>query len=227
MRRADRLFQIINILRRHRFAVTARQLSEILEVSERTIYRDMQTLSLSNVPIDGEAGIGYRLGRQYDLPPLMFETNEIEALLFGVKMVQAWSDRQLASSANSAMQKILAILPEHLHIAEDDTRLFVPDMDARYRAYSEEIRLAIKETRVLEIDYQREDGQGSTRKIQPLSLVFWGRTWTVIAWCELRKTYRMFRLDRILKLVETGSSFTLLPEKNIDHYLQQISDCQS
>ena len=104
MRRADRLFRIINLLRGHRQAVTARQLSEILEVSERTIYRDIQTLSLSNVPIEGEAGVGYRLSRHYDLPPLMFETNEVEALLFGVKMVQAWSDRQLASSANSATE---------------------------------------------------------------------------------------------------------------------------
>jgi len=226
MRRTDRLFQIINLLRSHRHAVTARRLAETLQVSERTIYRDIQTLGLSNVPIDGEAGVGYRLSRHYDLPPLVFEASEVEALLFGAKMVQAWSDQQFASSANSAMQKILAILPEQVHVPEGDVQLFVPDIDTRYRAYSEEIRSAIKKKQVLEIDYQREDAELSTRRIQPLSLVFWGRAWTVIAWCELRATYRMFRLDRILQLAETADCFTLSTEKSIDHYLQQMSDCE-
>lgn len=226
MRRADRLFRIINLLRGHRHAVTARQLSEALEVSERTIYRDIQTLSLSNVPIDGEAGVGYRLSHHYDLPPLMFETSEVEALLFGAKMVQTWSDRQLASSANSAMQKILAILPKEIHVSEDDVQSFVPVIDPRYKAFSEEIRSAIRKKQILEIDYQREDKEFSNRRIQPLGLVFWGRVWTVIAWCELRNAYRMFRLDRIINLAETTEQFTLSAEKNIDHCLQQMGDCK-
>ena len=227
MRRADRLFQLINLLRGNRRAVTARHLAERLQVSERTIYRDVQALSLSNVPIEGEAGVGYRLQKQYDLPPLMFDTSEVEALLFGARMVQAWSDKQLAASAHSAMQKILAILPDHLQRSEQDTSLLVPDfiVDARYRAYSEEIRAAIKSKQVLQLDYRREDMEFSSRRIQPLGLFFWGRAWTVIGWCELRQAYRMFRLDRIANLEMTGITFSLSKEKNIDHYLQQMLEC--
>lgn len=225
MRRADRLFQIINLLRQHRHAVTAKQLAETLQVSERTIYRDIQSLSLSNVPVDGEAGVGYRLHRKYDLPPLMFGTNEVEALLFGARMVQAWSDRELAASASLAMQKILAVLPEHLKPLQSDRRLLVPDIDSRYRAYSEEVRSAISDQKKLKLDYQDEQGQRTDRLVQPLSLVFWGKSWTLVAWCELRDDYRMFRLDRILTLAETDQHFQPSADKNIDHYLSFYTDC--
>src|SRR5690349_21118123 len=111
MRRADRLFQIVQILRARRLT-TARYLAERLEVSERTVYRDMQDLSLSGVPIMGEAGVGYALKKGYDLPPLMFDYDEIEALVIGARMAAAWGSKPLAKSAHEALEKIAAVLPE-------------------------------------------------------------------------------------------------------------------
>ncbi|TQV72678.1 YafY family transcriptional regulator [Exilibacterium tricleocarpae] len=227
MRRADRLFQILNLLRNRRTVITAQQLAGCLEVSERTIYRDIQALSLSGVPVEGEAGVGYRLQRHFDLPPLMFEGHEVESLLLGARMVQAWSDRQLAAAATSAMHKILAVVPDHLRHSDDELPLVVPDfhIDPEHLAFSEEIRAAIRQRQVLSIGYQRIDGEQSQRAIEPLGLFFWGLTWTVLAWCQLRQGYRTFRLDRILSLIDTGQHFTLNDHKSLNHYLNLMKDC--
>ena len=227
MRRADRLFQILNLLRNRRTVITAQQLADCLEVSERTIYRDIQALSLSGVPVEGEAGVGYRLQRHFDLPPLMFESHEVEALLLGARMVQAWSDRQLATAASSAMHKILAVVPDHLRHSDDELPLVVPDFHIapEYIAFSEEIRSAIRQRQVLSIDYRRIDGQQSRRDIEPLGLFFWGLTWTMLAWCWLRREYRTFRLDRILSLAVSDHHFTLNDGKSLRHYLKVMKDC--
>lgn len=226
MRRADRLFQLLTLLRNRRTVITARQLAAVLEVSDRTVYRDIQALVLSGVPIEGEAGVGYRLGRFFDLPPLMFNASEVDALLLGARMVQAWSDKQLAAAASRAMQKILAVLPAHLRHSDDQPIMLAPGghFSQNLIAYSEEIRVAVKSRTILSIDYQRADGQHSSRRIQPLGLVYWGRVWTLVAWCELRGDYREFRLDRIQALTATTRKFDVTPEKNLKHYIQLISE---
>lgn len=222
MRRADRLFQLLTLLRNRRTAITAAHLAEVLEVSERTVYRDVQSLMLTGVPIEGEAGVGYRLNRHFDLPPLMFSSDEIEALLLGTKMVQAWSDKQLAASASQAMQKILAVLPQNLRHLDEQLAFLVPDchVDKELVAFSEEIRLATRSQLSLNIQYRRADGEYSSRVIQPLGLVYWGKVWTLVAWCEMRNEYRAFRLDRIQALQTTEQLFELTPEKNLKHYLE-------
>ncbi len=225
MRRADRLFQLLTLLRNRRMAVTAGQLAERLEVSQRTVYRDIQSLLISGVPIEGEAGVGYRLNRHFDLPPLMFDTSEIEALLLGARMVQAWSDKQLATAASGAMQKILAVMPEHLRHSDDEETIIAFDshFSKEVKAYSAEIRAAIKARNILAIEYQRADGEYSSRRIQPLGLVYWGRVWTLVAWCELRQNYREFRLDRIRAFQVTANTFATMPEKNLKHYIRITS----
>ena len=125
MRRADRLFEIIQRLRRRR-VVTARSLAEQFNVSERTIYRDISDLIASKVPIEGAPGIGYSLRKGYDLPPLMFSENELEALVFGARMVQNWSDAELGRAADAALSKIENVLPAHLHRMLDDRSLWAP-----------------------------------------------------------------------------------------------------
>ena len=125
MRRADRLFEIIQRLRRRR-VVTAGSLAEQFNVSERTIYRDISDLIASKVPIEGAAGIGYSLRKGYDLPPLMFSENELEALVFGARMVQNWSDVELGCAADAALSKIENVLPAHLHRMLDDRSLWAP-----------------------------------------------------------------------------------------------------
>ena len=226
MRRADRLFQILTLLRNRRTAITARQLAETLEVSERTIYRDVQSLICCGTPIEGEAGVGYRLNRHFDLPPLMFNTDEVEALLLGTRMVQAWSDRQLAAAADTAMQKILAALPDNLRHRDEQLALLVPDchIDPGLMAYSDDIRSAIKKRCSLSIQYCRADGEHSQRTVQPLGLIYWGRVWTLVTWCELRDDYRTFRLDRIQQLTSKQQQFETGPEKCLKHYLEKYDE---
>jgi len=223
MRKAERLFQIVNILRGRRSVITAEQLAERLEVSERTIYRDMQALVLSGMQIESEAGVGYRLKPKFDIPPLMFDERELEALLLGVRMVQGWSGEKMGNAADSALHKIHSVLPDDLHrlYVQQPEWLIVPSIHRERSArHSDEIQECIKKQIKLTIDYQREDGTKSQRIIWPLGLVFWGSTWTLIAWCEIRQDYRMFRLDRIDKIVILTDKFTTTPQCNLQHCWQ-------
>src|SRR5690349_8425945 len=197
MRRADRLFQIVQLLRRSR-ATTAAQLATELEVSERTIYRDVQDLAISGVPIQGEAGVGYALPVHFELPPLMFDAAEIEALVLGARMVQGWSDDQLARAARSALSKIENVLPESLAAQLESSKLFVPDfhVDREQRSTMVNVRQGLDQDRVLRLDYVDEQGRRSSRAVRPLGLFYWGGGWTLLAWCELRTDFRSFRLDR-------------------------------
>lgn len=230
MLRAERLFQLTTLLRNRRTVLTAKQLSDHLGVSERTIYRDMQSLSLSGVPVEGEAGVGYRLSRHYQLPPLMFDRHEVEALLLGARMVTSWGDQEMGRYANQAIQKILAVLPDNLRHHDENLPLLVPQMDEVknfYTAHSQALRVAIRARQQLEIDYHREDGQHSTRSIEPLGLIFWGKVWTLVAWCQLRNDYRTFRLDRIQYLRPLEQTFETHDNKSLKHYLQLVEkDCE-
>lgn len=223
MRKAERLFQILNLLRNRRTVLTAQQLAENLQVSERTIYRDVQALVLSGVPIEGEAGVGYRLQRHFDLPPLMFDHDEVEALLLGTRIVRAWSDRQLAASASSALNKILAVLPPQLRGVEETSPIHVPDFQQQSAKapYSEEIRKAIKHCEKLEINYTDAKEEKTLRKIWPLGIFFWGNSWTLVAWCELREDYRVFRLDRITQYNPVGEAYQSDEQHSLSHYLNR------
>lgn len=227
MHRAERLFQLTTLLRNRRTVLTAKQLSDHLRVSERTIYRDIQSLSLSGVPIEGEAGVGYRLSHRYQLPPLMFDREEVEALLLGARMVSGWADADMAQHANQAIQKILAVLPDHLRHSDESLPLLVPNMEEvqkYYTAHSQTIRAAIRIRQRVRIDYTRADEQQSNRTIEPLGLIFWGKVWTLVAWCQLRSAYRTFRLDRIQALDITSEHFETSDNKSLKHFLQLMKD---
>lgn len=198
MRRADRLFRIVQHLRGRRLT-TAAFLAERLGVSLRTVYRDVRDLSLSGVPVEGEAGVGYRLKAGFDVPPLMFTLNEIEALAVGARMVEAWGGPVLADSARTAIEKIVAALPADRRLAVEQTRLYAPGhhVDGKAMQQLEAVRDAIGERRVLRLDYRDANGKASAREVWPLALYFWGGTWTVAAWCESRTDFRNFRVDRI------------------------------
>lgn len=229
MRKAERLFQIVTILRGRRLAVTAKKLAEIVEVSERTIYRDIQALMMSGIPVEGEAGIGYNLPASFELPPLMFTTDELLALMLGTQMVKAWGDKSLAKNAAQAMAKINAILPTKLKENPDKMPFIVPDFHVipEISSVAEVIRELIKLKIVLEIEYQDNNKKQTSRKVEPLGLVYWGGKWTMIAFCLLRKGYREFRLDRINAFTKTTHQFELLPNKNLQHYLSQYETSAS
>jgi predicted DNA-binding transcriptional regulator YafY len=176
MRRADRLFQIIQLLR-HRRLTTAAQLAERLEVSERTIYRDVGDLVRSGVPIDGEAGVGYRLGKDFELPPMMFSVDEIQALVLGARMVETWGDDDLRLAAKNVLDKVEGVLPPKERRRVRDTALFALSfrVSDEVRAHMGTLRAAVDHREVVEIDYVDHDGQSTTRRIRSLGLYFWGR----------------------------------------------------
>ncbi|MBI1891681.1 MAG: YafY family transcriptional regulator [Burkholderiales bacterium] len=206
MRRADRLFQIAQYLRGRRLT-TARQLADWLAVSERTIYRDIRDLSLSGIPVEGEAGVGYRIKSEFNLPPLMFSSDELDALVVGIRMVQAWGGPQLAASGAAALAKIMLTLPKDKRDFAEATALFAPDfhIDAAHGKRLECIRQAIQKRCKLQIGYADAKNDATQRMIWPLAMYFWGGVWSIAAWCELRKDFRSFRLDRIHTLVTAAS----------------------
>jgi predicted DNA-binding transcriptional regulator YafY len=225
MRRADRLFRITQELRSDRW-VTARILAERLEVSERTIYRDIQDLSLSGVPIIAEAGLGYRLMKGYRLPPLMFDEEELEALLLGVRMVDVWSESTLAAAAKRAVTRIEAVLPERLLPELERKLILVPPSrpDDGVADLLHVLRQSVRFQIKVKFHYQRADGQSSVRTVRPLGLAYWGRTWTLVAWCELRNDFRHFRLDRMSRLVESGVKFEQESGRTLDDFLACVTD---
>lgn len=223
MRRADRLFQLVQILRNKRL-VTARELAERLEVSERTIYRDMQDLSLSGVPLEGEAGVGYRLRYSLDIPPLMFSATEIEALVLGTRMLRAWGGTELGRSADSVLDKVYAAIPAELRHHLTNNHLFVPRFGERVDISQtlDVMRNAIDQKRYLELHYQRQDDQMSQRVVKPLGLFFWGQAWTLASWCELRNEFRSFRLDRIQQINVQTECYTEVAGQTLNDYFKTI-----
>jgi predicted DNA-binding transcriptional regulator YafY len=208
MRRADRLFRLVHFLRARRFA-TSEQIARELAVSKRTVYRDVADLQGSGVPIRGEAGVGYRLERGYELAPLIFTSDELAGLVLGARIVAAWGDPDLAAAVASAMTKVEAVLPEALRRIVLETPLFAPGRPWASAMAGEValLRRAIGERRFVHFKYGREDGTESERDARPLGLYFWGRKWTLAAWCELRADYRSFRPDRMRDLVLLDRSF--------------------
>jgi len=223
VRRADRLFRIVQYLRGRRLT-TAAFLAGRLGVSLRTVYRDVRDLSLSGVPIEGEAGVGYRLKAGFDVPPLMFTLNEIEALAIGARMVEAWGGPVLADSARTAIEKIVAALPAERRTAVEQTRLYAPNfhVDAAAMARLEAVRTAIGERRVLRLDYRDAQGRSSERQVWPVALAFWGGTWTLGAWCETRENWRNFRVDRIAALAALERRYPDQAGRRLADYLRAM-----
>ena len=221
MRRAERLFQLVNLLGRRKFA-TAAELGERLEVSVRTVYRDVSHLISSGIPIAGEAGIGYRLDPSYRLPPLMFSASEVEALVIGMRMVESWGDKGLRRSALSILDKVGSLLADtpNARGGLEQTALFSLSFGLRGTAthHLAELRAAVNGRYPIAFTYEDGDGRVSTRTAKPLGLYFWGRTWTLAAWCELRGDFRNFRIDRIEALEVGEATFELVPPCTLSNY---------
>jgi predicted DNA-binding transcriptional regulator YafY len=222
MRRADRLFRIVQMLRSGRLT-TARSLAQKLEVSERTIYRDVQELQLAGTPIEGEAGVGYTLRRDFDIPPLMFDRREITALVLGARMVQAWGGLEMAEAANDALRKIEAVLPLDLRERIDQVQLYAPGykLAKELRHTLDRLHQAAIDRRVLETEYANEGGEVTQRRIRPLALCFWGGVWTLIGWCELRDDFRSFRVDRMRSFDVLVQTFVQKPGQTLADFLKR------
>ncbi|RDZ26600.1 helix-turn-helix transcriptional regulator [Lysobacter silvisoli] len=224
MRRADRLFLLIHALRGRRQAITAQQLAQTLEVSLRTVYRDVADLQRSGVPIEGEAGVGYVLRKGSDIPPLMFSPDELEALVVGTRFVRAFGGERLGAGATAALLKIEAVLPPELKERSRRTRIFAPKLGDRIEASGliDVLHEAISEGRVLRMTYRDGESRSSQREIEPLCLSFWGGSWTLGAWCRLRGDFRNFRPDRIVDHAATGERFQDGAERGLTAYLRSV-----
>jgi predicted DNA-binding transcriptional regulator YafY len=200
MRRSDRLFDLIQALRTAPKPLTAAALAERLEVTARTVYRDVATLQARRVPIEGAAGIGYVLRRGFDLPPLMFSAEEIEAIAVAMRMLRRTGDRGLQAAAENVLSKVTVALPDALRTHLAAPPFFVSDHGAPSPPVADltAIRAAIRDERKLRIGYSDEKGDRTRRVIWPIAVAYFSETTLIPAWCELRDDYRHFRTDRIL-----------------------------
>lgn len=228
MRRTDRLFDLILLLRDGRLH-RAEDLARSLEVSVRTIYRDMETLQLSGVPVAGERGMGYMMTAPITLPPLNLTLVELEALHLGMAIVGEVADEELQKGAQTLSAKIDAVLPEDRSAPPTGWGFAVyPFKDAAggFR-FMPQLRTAIRSRQKLLITYATAEGTPSERVIRPLQMEYWGRVWTVSAWCELRGDFRVFRADRIRALKPLAELFVEEQGKSLADFLAQIkSECE-
>jgi predicted DNA-binding transcriptional regulator YafY len=228
MSRAQRLLDLIQLLRGHRRAVSGAVLAEELEVSLRTLYRDIETLRAQGAHIDGEAGVGYVLHPGFMLPPLMFSEEEIEALVLGSRWVSERADGLLGKAARNVLAKIGAVLPLDLRdgIAASGMLIGPGDPIAAGDAELAAIREAIRAERKMRIAYADERGTATSRTIWPVALAFFDRVRVVVGWCEMRQGFRHFRTDRIAELDVTADRYprrraALLKEWRVDRDLPE------
>ncbi len=225
MRRADRLFQIVQLIRGRRLS-TAALLAERLGVSLRTVYRDVADLQHQGVPIEGEAGVGYRMRAGFDLPPLMFTSAEAQALVAAIRVAQPRLDGGLAAAAETALSKILAVLPAATRVAAESLAVYAPPVvgpDDATRARLEQLRQATEARRKLRLDYLDLKGQASQRTVRPLGCFFWGPVWTLAAWCESRQDFRSFRVDRISQMTVLEQSFRDEPGRSLADLMRRFA----
>lgn len=210
MRRADRLLQIVQIMRRQRGVLTAQAIAEELEVTKRTVYRDIAHLQANGVPIEGEAGLGYVLQSGFDLPPLMFTVEEVETIALAMRMMAARGDAGLRRSSDDVLAKVRAVLPESRAKTLDDTQLIAlasPTADTGLDERLALLRRSIREHQILNAQYINLEGQVSERQIWPLLLTYYSHVTLLGAWCETRGDFRTFRVDRFVRLAPEGRKF--------------------
>jgi predicted DNA-binding transcriptional regulator YafY len=221
-RRADRLFQIVQLVGGRRMS-TAAFLAERLEVSERTIYRDMADLQRQGVPVEGEAGVGYQLGAGFHLPPLMFSPAEATALVAAARLAQHRLDPALAQALGSALGKVRGVLPPLARSQAEALPLYAPSCaDDPVLAHLQTLREAIVMRLKLRLRYRDAGDAPSQRTVHPLACFYWGQVWTLGAWCELRADFRSFRLDRIAALHPLGERFQDQPGRRLADFLHHV-----
>ena len=223
MRRADRLFQLVQLIRGRRLS-TAHFLATRLEVSERTVYRDVADLMAQGVPIEGEAGVGYRMRSGFDLPPLMFTREEAQALVAAVRVARSRLDEALAGHVETALSKILAVLPAASRAAAESIAVLVPPaaLDAATRSRLRVLREATEQRAKVHMRYLDLKGSTSERTVRPLGCVYWGEVWTLAAWCETRQGFRNFRVDRIASADVLDERFRDEPGKTLADLLREV-----
>jgi len=224
MRKADRLFDLIQILRTAKGPITAAVLAAELEVTVRTVYRDVAALQASRVPIEGAPGLGYVLRRGFDLPPLMFTADEIEAIAVGTRMLQRTGDAGLMEAAESVLSKITVALPDALRAYLSAPRFYVSARGAPSPRIADlsAIRVAIRNEHKLRIAYSDERGNRTHRTVWPIAIAYCVEATLVSAWCELRNDFRHFRTDRVLSLDVLDEHYPVSGHALMSQWLEKV-----
>lgn len=209
MSRSQRLLDLLQILRRHRYPVAGHALASELGISLRTLYRDIATLQQQGANIEGGAGLGYVLRPGFELPPLMFSLGEIEALVLGMRWVSRRGDRQLMAAARDVLAKVGAVLPPALREELETSTLLIGPAPASEipDALLEQVREVIRREHRVQLAYRDVEGQASQRVVWPFALGYFEQTRVLAAWCELRQAMRHFRLDRVDDLLDLGQRY--------------------
>lgn len=219
MRKAERLFQLVNALRAQQ-PVTAQALADELAVSVRTVYRYIDDLSVSGIPVYGEAGVGYRLHEAFELRPLALTPDEFDALLLGVQMVSTSTGARLAGGARTLFSKIAASVPEQTGLPSKRWAYALTVHDRRaVSALWDTLQAAVCSRQPVRFHYMTARGERSDREVWPLGLFYWGGKWTMGSWCLLRDSFRDFRLDRMTGAVALSHQFELTEQINLEAYM--------
>lgn len=218
MRRAERLFRLVGELR-SRGVSRAEDLAAYFEISARTVYRDIAHLQASGLPIEGEAGVGYILRPGFDLPPMTFTFEQLDALAVGLSFVEAAGDPSLSEAAREVRAKLQASLPEPDRRKLENAPLFASRRQGRANPVLKIVRGAIRDAEILRLRYSDAEGQPSDRRVRPLAIWAFTDGWLFAGWCELRQDFRAFRIDRISEIEATGENFADEPGKNLESYL--------
>lgn len=218
MRRAERLFRLVGELR-SRGVSRAEDLAAYFEISARTVYRDIAHLQASGLPIEGEAGVGYILRPGFDLPPMTFTFEQLDALAVGLSFVEAAGDPSLSEAAREVRAKLQASLPEPDRRKLENAPLFASRRQGRANPVLKIVREAIRDSEILRLRYSGAEGQPSDRRVRPLAIWAFTDGWLFAGWCELRQDFRAFRIDRISEIEATGENFADEPGKNLESYL--------
>ena len=226
MRRAERLFQLVQLIRGRRLS-TAQFLAERMEISVRTVYRDVADLMAQGVPIEGEAGVGYRMRPGFDLPPLMFDHAEAQAMVAAVRIAKPRLDTALALQLDTALSKIMAVLPTAARAAADSVTMYAPPnapitLGGLVRDRLEVLRVATETRHKLCVHYLDLKNERSERTLRPLGCFYWGEVWTLGAWCESRQNFRSFRVDRLQQVSVLNERFRDEPGKTLPDLLRSV-----
>lgn len=223
--RSDRLFEIIQLLRRRKRVVTAQWIAEQLEVTPRTIYRDIAALQAMRVPIEGEVGVGYLMRSGFDLPPLTFDAEEVEAISVGLSLLTRTGDRGLVKAATRVARKIADVVPQHAarQLVGSQSQVSSYGIKLPNAIDMPMLRRAIRESTKIRIAYTNSKGEKSLRTLKPIVIFYYVEVALLVAWCEMRSDFRQFRIDRITSIDHLDASFSKEADALREKWLKSLA----
>lgn len=225
MNRIDRLFSILTFLQSRKY-VPAEKIADKFNISIRTVYRDIKALCESGIPVSFEAQKGYFVVQGYFLPPVAFSNEEANALLLTEVLVQGFADKSICNHYTSALNKVKTVLrtvqKDHVEALSDTIRLQIPQRLNNDSEYLSILQTAIANKNIVRLEYTSNKEENSIREVEPIGLIYYAFSWHLIGWCHLRKDYRDFKVQRIVKLQNTSAGFNIKKHIPLEEFMKQL-----